>query len=301
VTDLGDRHVREGSPRVSLPHLDELGTQALLARITGHDHAVPDAVARVLPDVATAVNLAVGSLRNGGRIRYVGAGTSGRIGVLDAAELPPTFGISPYLISARIAGGDSALRMAIEGAEDLEGLGRDDVADLAAGDVLIALTASGTTPYARGALAAAQARGVHAVLLTTTPGSPLTVVADISLIVDVGEEVLAGSTRLKAGTAQKLVLNAFSTAVLVRLGHTYRSRMIDVIPSNDKLRSRAITILAELTGAQATRCAQELKLADGSVKTALVALLAGCSAAEATAALGAANGYVDAALETLRG
>jgi N-acetylmuramic acid 6-phosphate etherase len=276
--------------------LEDLPVPALIALLTATEADLRSALDGAAPAVAVAVDEAASRVAAGGRIRYVGAGTSGRIGVLDAAELPPTFGVSPYLVTARIAGGDSALRLAIEGAEDLAELGRHDVADMASGDVVIALTASGRTPYASGALECARDAGAYAVLLTTTPESPLERLASLTIGAYVGTEILPGSTRLKAGTAQKILLNAFSTATMVRLGYTYRSRMIGVAATNTKLRERAAAIVAELTGHDIETSRRALIDSDWNARVAVVLLTAGVDAAGAARALAAADGRIEDAV-----
>ncbi|MEV8511841.1 N-acetylmuramic acid 6-phosphate etherase [Dactylosporangium sp. NPDC051484] len=280
--------------------LDLLDTPELLARIHAADATVPGAVAAALPDLALAVDLTVAALRRGGRVHYAGAGSSGRLAVLDAAEIPPTFGVPPDRFVAHIAGGDAALRAALEAVEDDAGRARAELAAaIAAGDVLVGLAASGRTPYLAGAFAAAAAAGAATVLVTSNPAAPLAAGRDVCVVVDTGPEVITGSTRMKAGTAQKLVLHTFSTAVLVRLGHTYSNLMVDLRATNAKLRGRTLAILAEATGAAPQACAAALSAAGGELKTALVTLLAGTGPGEARAALAAADGHTRAALAAL--
>lgn len=279
--------------------LDRMPTAELLALINAEDRTVPAAVAAVLPALAVAVDLAVAALSTGHRVHYVGAGTSGRIAVLDAAELIPTFGVSPDRVVAHIAGGVPALTRPSEGAEDDEAAGAS-VAAFEAGDLVVGVTASGRTPYVRGALTAARAAGAPTVLISANPASPLAPLADVHVAPDTGPEILTGSTRMKAGTAQKLILNAFSTATMVRLGRTYSNLMTDMLAANAKLRDRQLRILAEATGADELRCREALAAA-GDVKVAVVILIAGATVERARQALDEARGHMHAALTSLNG
>jgi N-acetylmuramic acid 6-phosphate etherase len=281
--------------------IDRMGTADLLALINAEDREVPVAVAGVLPELAVAVDLAVAALSGGHRIHYVGAGTSGRIAVLDAAELIPTFGLEPGRVVAHIAGGTHALTHPSEAAEDNEAGGRAAAADVVAGDLVVGVTASGRTPYVGAALATARAKGACTVLVSANPASPIGAAADVHVAPDTGPEVLTGSTRMKAGTAQKLVLNAFSTATMVRLGRTYSNLMTDMVASNDKLRDRQLRILAEATDADLDRCRQALDLAAGDAKVAVVMLIAGAGSDRARQLLAAARGHVHVALSMLNG
>ena len=250
----------------------------------------------MLPALAAAVDAAVERWRSGGRLHYFGAGSSGRIGMADAAELPPTFAVDASRVVAHHAGGNGALEVACEAAEDSVGLGRAAAAALVGTDVAVGLTASGRTPYVQGVLEAARELGAFTLLVSANPQAPMAHLADVHVGVDTGAEALAGSTRLKAGTAQKLVLNAFSTALMVRLGKTYSNLMVDVATANAKLRGRVLTVLEEATGADELSCLQALAAADGDTKTALVCLLSGRDVATAQAALSRCNGVARAAL-----
>jgi N-acetylmuramic acid 6-phosphate etherase len=280
--------------------LDRMPTADLLALINAEDRTVPLAVAEVLPQLAVAVDLAVRALAGGHRIHYVGAGTSGRIAVLDAAELIPTFGVTPDRVVAHIAGGVPALTRPSEAAEDDEGAGAS-VAAFDPGDLVVGVTASGRTPYVRGALTAGRAAGAGTVLISANPASPLAPLADVHVAPDTGPEVLTGSTRMKAGTAQKLILNAFSTATMVRLGRTYSNLMTDMLAANAKLRDRRLRILAEATGADEEACRRALTDAGDDAKVAVVTLIAGTTADRARQALTTAQGHVHAALTSLNG
>lgn len=279
--------------------IDALGTLEVLRLLNAEDARVAPAVAEVLPQLAGLVDAAVAAVRAGGTVHYVGAGTSGRLAVLDAAELLPTFNAPPGLVVAHHAGGPAALLRAVENVEDDADQGAADLADVTAADVVVGLTASGRTPYVGGALRLARERGAVTALVTANPSPELGPLADHCLAVDTGPEVITGSTRLKAGTAQKLVLNAFSTAVMIRLGRTWSNLMVDVVATNAKLRGRVVRILREATGAGDDEARGALEACDGELKPALVALLAGVDAATARRALAAAEGSVAHALAAL--
>ncbi|SNY38530.1 N-acetylmuramic acid 6-phosphate etherase [Paractinoplanes atraurantiacus] len=284
------------------PHsaaIDRMTTLDLLALINDEDQRVPAAVAEVLPELAAAVELAVTALAAGHRVHYVGAGTSGRMAVLDAAELIPTFGLEPGRVVAHIAGGVHALTRPAEDAEDDEIAGAAVAGEIVQGDLVVGVTASGRTPYVRAALAAARACGARTVLVSANPASPIATGVDVHVAPDTGPEVLTGSTRMKAGTAQKLVLNAFSTATMVRLGRTYSNLMTDMLASNAKLRDRQLRILAEATGADVEACRQALRDAGGDAKVAVVTLIAGATADAATRALAETGGHIHLALRRL--
>jgi N-acetylmuramic acid 6-phosphate etherase len=278
-------------------HLDEVSTLRVLELLNDEDARVPGAVRAVLPQLAELVDAAVRSYEAGGTIHYFGAGTSGRIAVLDAAELPPTFSTDPARVVAHHAGGAASLVAAVEGAEDDRALGEADAGEVTDRDVAIGLAASGRTPYVLGALDLAAGRGAVTALVSSAVDRPAA--RHLHLAVNTGPEAIAGSTRLKAGTAQKLVLNAFSTALMVRLGKTYSNLMVDVTPSNAKLRGRVLSILMEATGQSREVCAGRLREADGSTKVALVSLLAETSVEAALHALDASDGRVRAALRRL--
>lgn len=279
--------------------IDLLPTLEVLRRINAEDATVPGAVEAVLPDVARAVELGVRAVRAGGTIHYFGAGTSGRLGAMDAAELPPTYGVGPDQVIAHHAGGDAALTQATEVSEDDAHLGAADAARLGPDDLAVGLAASGRTPYVAGALSRAREVGAGTVLISANPGAPLGAQADVHVGVETGAEVIAGSTRMKAGTAQKLVLNAFSTAVMVRLGRTYSNLMVGMDASNAKLRGRLVTILVEATGQDERACAEALARADGDTRTALTALLSGADTGTAAEAVRTAQGSVRDALRHL--
>ena len=279
--------------------LHELSTAELLAVLQTADGDAVRAAHDAAPDVARLVDVVVERWPQGGRLIYVGAGTSGRIGALDAAECRPTFGIEETRVRAVIAGGASALAQAVEGAEDSETVGRDAIVDLKVGaaDVVIALSASGTTPFTCAALEAATSRGATGAAITCSPGSRLAAAAHIPIVIAVGREVIDGSTRMKAGTAQKLVCNAISTAAFIRLGRVWGEQMVAVRTSNDKLRSRATAILQKLTDCADEDAAAALLAAAGDdLPTALVMARSGVARDAAAAFLERAHGDVHRAL-----
>lgn len=272
--------------------LDLKSTREILRIISREDARVAAAVARELPQIARAVDAIVRALGRGGRLIYVGAGTSGRLATLDAAECPPTFGISPRLVQAVVAGGRRALTSAVEGAEDSAPQGARDLAaeHISPRDVVVGLTASGSTRYVLGALAYAKRRGATTAGVTVNRHSPLARLAQITIAPQVGPEVISGSTRMKAGTAQKLVLNMLSTTAMVRRGYVYDNWMIDVAMTNRKLRRRARRILEQATGASVEAAQRALRQAKHDLRTALVILKTGVDAAEARHRLKQARG-----------
>jgi N-acetylmuramic acid 6-phosphate etherase len=279
--------------------LDLLPTSDLLRLINDEDATVAPAVAAALTALEDAVDLAVAALRGGGAVHYFGAGTSGRIAAMDAAELPPTYGVEPDRVVAHHAGGAQALDAALEDVEDDLASGAEAAGVVTSGDVAVGLTASGRTPYVVGALGEARRRGARTVLVSANPAAEAAPYADVHVCVETGPEVLAGSTRMKAGTAQKLVLNAFSTAVMVRLGHTYAGLMTGVVAKNAKLHGRTVLILAEASGRDLDTCARVLDDSGQDLKVALVRLLGDVDADRACTALDSADGVVRRALRLL--
>lgn len=278
--------------------LDHMSSQEIVNLMSQEDQKVPRAVARELPAIARAVDGIVARMQAGGRLIYVGAGTSGRLGVLDASECPPTFGVSPELVRGVIAGGKKAITQPVEGAEDSQASARRDLRNLRIGrnDSIVGLAASGTTPYVLAAIAYARLHGALTVAVTANRQSPLAKAAHIAITPDVGPEVLTGSTRLKAGTAQKMVLNMLSTATMVRLGHAYENLMIDLTKTNRKLRDRAKRILVEATGKTVSEAEQALRKSDRNLRIALIMLKRGFSADRARRTLQAADGNLRRAL-----
>jgi N-acetylmuramic acid 6-phosphate etherase len=273
-----------------------------LRALSREDATVALAVRRELPQIALAVDAIAKSLRGGGTLFYIGAGTSGRLAVLDAAECPPTFGTPPGMVRAIIAGGERALRHAVEGAEDSAADGARDLrrAGVSRGDVVVGIAASGATAYVLGALACARRRGAVTVGVTSNSRSPVARKARISISPDTGPEVIAGSTRMKAGTAQKMVLNMLSTAAMVRLGRVYENWMVHVALTNQKLRRRGARILEEAAGVSLSTAEHALRQAGHNLPSALVMLKTGVSARDARQRLAAAGGNVRQALEAAK-
>ncbi|MBI1750386.1 MAG: N-acetylmuramic acid 6-phosphate etherase [Acidobacteria bacterium] len=282
--------------------LDLKSTAEILQIINREDADVASAVAREIPAIARAVDTIAAALRRGGRLIYAGAGTSGRLAVLDASECPPTFGVPPRMVQGVIAGGRRALVSAVEGAEDDAAQGARDLAKkkVSAKDVVVGLTASGSTPYVLGALRYARRRGAATIGVTCNRGAALERLARITIAAKVGPEVIAGSTRMKAGTAQKMVLNMLSTAAMVRLGYVYDNWMINVALTNKKLRRRGLRLLEEAAGASVSEAARAARLAGHDLRVALVMLKAGVDAATAKRRLKQAGGDLRKALESLK-
>lgn len=305
MSDL-DRELAQLRTEHARPDLADLDTRSvadLVATIAEEDASVPAAVAAVAAQLTAAVELVVARLERGGRLIYAGAGSAGRLGVLDAAECGPTFGTGTGQVLGLVAGGPAAMTQPCEGTEDDAGAAVADLAAVGIGadDVLVAVTASGRTPYALSAATAARSAGAATIGVTNNLGSQLGALVDVAIEVDTGPEVVAGSTRMKAGTAQKLVLNTLSTASMVRLGKTYGNLMVDVAPTNAKLAVRARRIVAEAAGVTAETADRALAAADGQVKTAVVALLAGVDAEVAREHLAAAHGRVRQAVGAAAG
>lgn len=302
------------SDRVALGHLstearnprsmdlDRMTPLEIAQLMNAEDAHVAHAVQAVLPQVAKAIELAVHALEQGGRIIYVGAGTSGRLGVLDASECPPTFGVSPDTVVGLIAGGPAAFVQAVEGAEDSTTLCAEELEQLhvAPTDLVIGLAASGRTPYVVHGLRYARSVGCATVAIACVEHSAIGQEADVAIEPVTGPEVLTGSTRLKAGTAQKMVLNMISTGCMVRTGKAYQNLMVDVQQSNEKLHMRAIGIVMDATGCTEDCAREALAAADGEAKTAIVMILLGSSRDEAERALVRAGGRVRAVIEGLR-
>ncbi len=279
-------------------NLDQKSTREILRIINREDAQVARAVGREIPKIARAVDQIVARLRKDGRLFYIGAGTSGRLGVLDASECPPTFGVRRTLVQGIIAGGNRALTASVERAEDHGANGARDLRGrgLRAGDAVVGLAASGSTPYVIGALKFARKRGAYTIALTTNAATPISRVAHLTIAPVTGREVIAGSTRMKSGTAQKMVLNMISTATMTRLGYICDNWMIGVAKSNDKLRQRALRNLGEATGAGQQTAERILRQAAGDLRVALVMLKSGLDAPAARRALAAHRGDVRKAL-----
>jgi N-acetylmuramic acid 6-phosphate etherase len=288
------------------PRTREIASRSALEIVrlmNDEDARVASAVSQVLPDVARAVEGVVERLRAGGRLFYIGTGTSGRLGVLDASECPPTFGVSPELVQGIIAGGYDALYRAVEASEDDGEAGaRDlDARGFKKEDALVGIAASGRTPYTVGAVQHARAQGAFTIALTCVPESAITRAAEVSIVPVVGPEVIAGSTRLKAGTAQKMALNMLSTATMIRLGYVSGNRMTNMQARNAKLRARAARILSAETNLDESAAIRLLESAGGDLRTALVMSKTGCARATAESTLNAAHGLVQEAIKALIG
>jgi N-acetylmuramic acid 6-phosphate etherase len=282
------------TPNPRSTNIDQLSTLDILQVINAEDATVAAAVHRVLPAIAQAVDTIAERLRQGGRLLYVGAGTSGRLGVLDAVECVPTFSTPPDMVQGIVAGGDSALTQPVEGAEDDQDTGYAKLIEIgvSARDVVVGIAASGRTPYVIGALKAANERGVTTVAITCNEPAPMLDLAQIPIAAVVGPEVIAGSTRLKSGTAQKMILNMLSTASMIRLGKVYGNLMVDVKVTNQKLAQRARGILCKVTGLSDDEAAHLLAQTHDEIKPAIVMALLGVSADEARARLAAAGGML---------
>ncbi len=274
--------------------LDQMTPLEIATVMNREDRKVIDAVHDVLPEVATAITWTREALENGGRLIYIGAGTSGRLGVLDSVECPPTFGVPPEMVIGLIAGGERAFVKAVEGAEDSEELAVEELKhiSLCKKDILVGLAASGRTPYVIGGLKYAKILGCRTVAIACNRGSLIGREAELSIEPVVGPEILTGSTRLKSGTAQKLVLNMISTGAMIGIGKVYENLMVDVMQTNEKLRVRASNIVMEATGCDSDRAKKLLEAADGSAKTAILMELAQCSAEEAREQLRKSHGHI---------
>lgn len=282
-------------------NIDSLSTRGILELINRQDKLVAEAVAKEIPHIEKAVEKIVGAFRAGGRLFYFGAGTSGRLGIVDASECPPTFGTDPELVQGVIAGGREAVFRAQEGAEDLPQNGAAELKKLGIEppDIVCGIAASGRTPFVRGALEEASNRGVPTIMVSTVPRAQLIksgIKADFEICPDVGPEVVTGSTRMKSGTAQKLVLNMLTTASMIRLGKTFGNIMVDLQLTNNKLKERARKTIMTLTGEDYDTAAEYLEKSGGHVKTALVMILAGTDAEEARKRLDQNGGFVRRAI-----
>jgi N-acetylmuramic acid 6-phosphate etherase len=288
------------NPRTA--EIGSLPTTEIVRLMNEEDACVALAVKDVLPLVARAVDGIVERLQSGGRLFYIGTGTSGRLGVLDAAECPPTFGVSPELVQGIIAGGYSATYRAVEASEDDRAAGATDLDErgVKKRDAVVGIAASGRTPYTVGAIEHARSLGALTIAVTCAPDSLITRVAEVNIVAAVGPEVIAGSTRLKAGTAQKMILNMLSTATMIRLGYVTGNRMTNMLTRNAKLRARAVRILAAETGLDETEASARLEAADGDLRVALVMSKTECSSEEATRALAQTSGVVERAVKALQ-
>lgn len=279
--------------------LDRMSALEIATVMNQADHQVLQGIQQALPQIAQAISWIEQAFYAGGRLFYTGAGTSGRLGVLDASECPPTFGVDPGQVVGLIAGGDVALRNPVEGAEDSEEMGRQDLLEhqLTQHDIVVGIAASGRTPYTIGCLTYANQLGCRTISVTCNESSKMAQIAQLAIEVLVGSEVLTGSTRLKSGTAQKMVLNMLSTGAMVRTGKAYQNLMVDVVQSNQKLKVRAENIIMEATGVTREAARQTLDRADNHVKTAIVMILTNCDKQSAQDRLDKAKGHVSQTLD----
>jgi len=280
-------------------HVDSLSALEIVQLMNEEDKQVPLAIEKCLPQIAQAVECIVAAFQQGGRLVYIGAGTSGRLGVLDASECPPTFGVSPEMVKGIIAGGERALRHPIEGAEDSKSQAVVDLQTIqfSSKDVLVGIAASGRTPYVIGALEYAKSLGSVTASIASNPNSAMANIVDIAIDTVVGPEVLTGSSRLKSGTAQKLVLNMLTTASMILMGKCYQNLMVDVQASNEKLKARAIRIVMQATDCDKALAEETLKQADQNAKLAIMMILSGLDRAQAEALLEKHQGKLQLALK----
>lgn len=280
-------------------HVDSLSALEIVQLMNEEDKQVPLAIEKCLPQIAQAVERIVAVFQQGGRLVYIGAGTSGRLGVLDASECPPTFGVSPEMVKGIIAGGERALRHPIEGAEDSKAQAVVDLQTIqfSSKDVLVGIAASGRTPYVIGALEYAKSLGSVTVSISSNPNSAMANIVDIAIDTVVGPEVLTGSSRLKSGTAQKLVLNMLTTTSMILMGKCYQNLMVDVQASNEKLKARAIRIVMQATDCDKALAEETLKQADQNAKLAIMMILSGLDRAQAEALLEKHHGKLQLALK----
>ena len=280
-------------------HVDSLSALEIVQLMNEEDKQVPLAIEKCLPQIAQAVECIVAAFQQGGRLVYIGAGTSGRLGVLDASECPPTFGVSPEIVKGIIAGGERALRHPIEGAEDSKAQAVVDLQTIqfSSKDVLVGIAASGRTPYVIGALEYAKSLGSVTVSIASNPNSAMANIVDIVIDTVVGPEVLTGSSRLKSGTAQKLVLNMLTTASMILMGKCYQNLMVDVQASNEKLKARAIRIVMQATDCDKALAEETLKQADQNAKLAIMMILSGLDRAQAETLLEKHQGKLQLALK----
>ena len=292
MVDLRKIATEQRNPRTT--HIDELSTLEMVKLINSEDHKVAEAVEAVCPQIAKAVDVIAEKLREGGRLIYVGCGTSGRLGILDAVECPPTYSTEPEMVQGLIAGGMPAIYKAVEGAEDDRELGAEDLKGIrfSEKDVLVGIAASGRTPYVLGAMEYAKKLGAPVIGVSCCPGSQVDEAADIGIAPTPGPEVVTGSTRMKSGTAQKMILNMLSTGAMIRLGKVYGNLMVDVKPSNEKLIRRCVSIVCAAAECDEAAATAALEQCGYHPKIAIVMLLCGCTAGEAEKRLAEKDGYI---------
>lgn len=294
------KHLATEQPNERASRLDVMGTEEIVKLITDEDRLALEAVHNAVPDISRAVEFAADRWRRGGRVILIGAGTSGRLAALDASEIPPTYGTSPERYAARVAGGTASLSGAREGSEDDVNAGTRAAADLRPEDVAFGLAASGRTPFVLSALREAQRRGAGTIGLACVAEPALGPLVTVGIILPTGPEVVAGSTRMKAGTAQKMALTAFSTALMVRVGNVYRNLMVGMRPRNAKLRARATRLIQEVTGTSPSDACAALDTGHGDIKIAILTLTAGLSREAAERKLAEVDGNLRQALDSMR-
>ena len=284
-------------------NLHKKDTEEILRLINEEDKTVADAVGETLSEIEEAVNLFVKSFRSGGRVFYVGAGTSGRLGILDASEIPPTFGVSENRVVGLIAGGEEAITSAQEETEDDRSSGEQLAEKKGVGknDFVVGISASGRTPFVLGCLEYSSDQGAATAAITNNRNARVKNTSDVTIVAETGPEIIAGSTRMKAGTAQKMVLNMISTASMIRLGKVFDNLMVDVVPSNEKLRNRAAGIVKTVTGMEDRKIEEKLKESEYEVKPAILSLIGNIPVSEAREYLKKHKGFLDAALDDVRG
>ncbi len=299
MIDLQKLETEKNNP--ASKHIDTMSTLEMMQVIHAEDQKAVDAVTPLLPKIAETVNQIAQRMRSGGRLIYCGAGTSGRLGILDAVECPPTYSTPPELVIGLMAGGTGAIFRAKEGAEDEESQGKDDLSSLSptTQDTIVGLSASGRTPYVVGALQYAKRLGALTIAVACSPASPIASIAEIDLTAATGAEVVTGSTRMKAGTAQKMILNMLSTGTMIRLGKVYGNLMVDVAATNEKLRERALHIVMEVVGCTREESETSLHKADGQTKLAILIAKGNCTKHEAERILRESDGQLSVALHML--
>lgn len=299
MTELNLSNLTTETRNMKTMNLDTMSIHEFVSVMNAEDQTVPASVHKALPAIEAAIAVISDSFKRGGRLFYIGAGTSGRLGVLDAAECVPTFGTEPEMVQGLIAGGGAAMTVAVEGAEDSVTLGAEDLqkANLTANDTVVGIAASGRTPYVVGGLDYAQSVGAHTVSLAANADAVISQHAAIAIEVPVGPEILTGSTRLKSGTAQKLVLNMLSTGAMVQIGKVYKNLMVDVRPTNEKLVERSVRIIQQATECDAQTAKNAFAAADRNVKLAIVMVLTNLTAEDAKERLRAGNGFIRQAIQ----
>lgn len=282
-------------------NLHQFSTLEIIQLMNQEDKKVPDVVEKALPQISVAIDAVVSSLERGGKLFYIGAGTSGRLGVLDASECPPTFGVPHDLVNGIIAGGEKAVRFPIENAEDDRAAGRTEVERLlTSNDIIIGIASSGTTPFVLGALEKANENNIPTVGISCNMGSELTKLSKYPIEIPVGPEIVTGSTRLKAGTAQKMVLNMISTASMIKLGKVYKNLMVNVQVTNEKLRQRSISIICDLTGVDEATAKEMNEKANGNTRAAILMILFSVDYETSISILNNHNGHFPKAMEELQ-